>query len=274
MAIPSISFDLLNTGCLCDGAELSAAASQNLERCVSKATPREVFVAHFSRRELADYACDNESSESTTGILIALKRARIHSPPRAQSQRNSPAYPIAHWRPKPLQQRTVVRGSICRNGPSSWELWTFKGDFEVSASHGSEIWSPLALHLCRLGPCRPNALRTGKIHININNLKTSCLDKTEFPLKAIRNQTWPVQVVYVYADLSCPSSATQWIEGADGGWAAAMADRRSKTWEIRRREQSIWGVYLAGRDYCRLAQNTLNYLKLVSTTTTTKIMSM
>ena len=50
------------------------------------------------------------------------------------------------------------------------------------------IYITLSVKLGEVGfGAHPYSLsRTGSIHVNINNLKTSCLDKHKLPLKAIR----------------------------------------------------------------------------------------
>ena len=45
-------------------------------------------------------------------------------------------YHYSYW-PRP-----VLKSSIWRSGPRPWEIWTFKGHFEVTISNGSGIWDP------------------------------------------------------------------------------------------------------------------------------------
>ena len=40
------------------------------------------------------------------------------------------------------EARPVFKSSIRRNGPRPWEIWTFRGHFEVRPSNGSGIWDP------------------------------------------------------------------------------------------------------------------------------------
>ena len=45
--------------------------------------------------------------------------------------------------------RSVFKGSIWKHGPSPWEIWTFKGHFDLSRGNGSGIWDP-QFHILRI----------------------------------------------------------------------------------------------------------------------------